>query len=451
MNYVGVSEGYHDASLAIITEEGNIVWAEHSERYSKVKNDPSLCSALLKEIQKDDILTFYESKLAVNANPLNYQYYVPHHVSHAAGAFMTRPWEDPSDTVMLTIDGWGEHESACIFDNNYNLLLEKNNRLSIGVLYSSTTHHLGLKPMEDEYVVMGLSSYGTCDPYWYNYLEEGYDTEPKDYFGYTKLMVKNLSKPDCAATVQKFCEDKIYELAKEARKHGSKLVYSGGVAQNIIANTKIRNMFDDMWIPTAVSDAGSALGCAAYTWGKHYSKTRINWEHPYLGHSIKERNVNPREVVQHLLKDKLCGVAHGRTEYGPRALGNRSLIADVRYDVKDTVNDIKQRQRYRPFAPAILEEHASSYFDGHMNEYMQYVSKALHDYKSVIHVDGTSRVQVVKKDCQSILRKILEEYYEETKVPMLLNTSLNIRGRPMVNTGKDARLFEQRYDVKVFM
>ena len=116
----------------------------------------------------------------------------------------------------------------------------------------------------------------------------------------------------------------------------------------------------------------------------------------------------------------------------------------------DTVNEIKRRQKYRPFAPAILEEYADQYFEGPMNEYMQFTSKALHDYSSVTHVDGTARVQIVRKDCQSVFRKIIEEYYERTGIPMLLNTSLNIRGRPMVDDEKDAKLWESQYNVKVF-
>jgi carbamoyltransferase len=163
-----------------------------------------------------------------------------------------------------------------------------------------------------------------------------------------------------------------------------------------------------------------------------------------------ENDINPREVVDHLLSKQYCGIASGRAEFGPRALGNRSLIADVRHDVKDTVNTIKRRQKYRPFAPAILEEYADEYFEGSMNEYMQFTSKAKHDYKSVIHVDGTSRVQILRKDCTSVFRKIVEEFYDRTGVPMLLNTSLNIRGRPMVNDHHDAELFESKYDVKVF-
>jgi carbamoyltransferase len=254
---------------------------------------------------------------------------------------------------------------------------------------------------------------------------------------------------DIASSLQKFTEIKILEYAKEARQYGSKLVYSGGVAQNVVANSLIRPLFDDMWIPTAPNDAGSSLGAAAYMYGKETGLDRINWKDSYLGYDIK-REINPREVVDHLLTHTYCGIANGRAEFGPRALGNRSLIADVRYDVKDTVNRIKRRQEYRPFAPAILEEFADQYFEGPMSEYMKYTAKALHDYKSVIHVDGTSRVQIVKKDCKSIIRPVLEEYYERTGVPMLLNTSLNIRGMPMVNDEKDAEEWEREYKVKVF-
>ena len=146
----------------------------------------------------------------------------------------------------------------------------------------------------------------------------------------------------------------------------------------------------------------------------------------------------------------MCGVAHGRAEFGPRALGNRSLLGDPRYNIKDTVNDIKRRQRFRPFAPAILEEYADEYFEGPMNEYMQFVATAKHDYKSVTHVDGTARVQVVKKNCKSVIRPILEEWYDATGCPMLLNTSLNIKGEPIVDSPRDAARFMEKYNVQIF-
>ena len=191
-------------------------------------------------------------------------------------------------------------------------------------------------------------------------------------------------------------------------------------------------------------DAGSALGAAALV-----RKKKLKWETPYLG-TLINRGINPKKVVEKLLENKVCGVAHGRAEFGPRALGNRSLLGDPRYDIKDTVNTIKRRQKFRPFAPAILEEYADEYFEGPMNEYMQFVATAKHDYTSVTHVDGTARVQVVKKCCDSVIRSILEEWYDATGCPMLLNTSLNIKGMPIVDTWDDAMEFSKLYNVKVF-
>jgi carbamoyltransferase len=194
----------------------------------------------------------------------------------------------------------------------------------------------------------------------------------------------------------------------------------------------------------APGDAGSALGAAALV-----CKKKLKWKSPYLGHPIFNY-IPVHKIVKELLKNKVCGVANGKAEFGPRALGNRSLLGDPRYDIKDTVNKIKRRQLFRPFAPAILEEYKDEYFKGPMNEYMQFIAKAKHDYSSVTHVDGTARVQVVKKDCRSLLRKILEEWYERTGCPMLLNTSLNIKGKPIVNTWEDAQEWSKLYNVDVF-
>ena len=216
----------------------------------------------------------------------------------------------------------------------------------------------------------------------------------------------------------------------------------GGCALNCVANSKIQGK--NIWIMPSPGDAGSALGAAALV-----NKKKLKWVSPYLGYIIP-RTIAPKNVVQELLKNKVCGVANGRAEFGPRALGNRSLLADPRWDIKDTVNDIKRRQRFRPFAPAILDEFADEYFEGPMNEYMQFVAKAKHDYKSVTHVDGTAGVQVVKKDCGSLLRQILEDWYDRTGCPMLLNTSLNIKGEPIVNTWEQAEEWSRKYSVAVF-
>jgi len=486
MRYCGISEHFHDAGIAFITEQGDITFATHAERYSKVKLDHELHDDLWDMIYDNDYTVFYEDladkkfnkkrllkyfQIASSRNIIpgsfDYDASVNHHVSHAANAFYTRPWESKEDTVILTIDGHGQLtangisqiQTIGIYDHNFNLLEKELSPKSVGILYSFITRLLGLKEMQDEYIVMGLASYG--EPTLYeDYLEiyeeiqyvkslESWADIKKELRGILNKKSKGTSRENVAASIQKLAEVKILEWANKARKYGSKLCYAGGVAENIVANSLIRPLFNDMWIPPAPSDAGSALGSAAYVYGKHTDRDRINWKDAYLGYNI-QREINPRKVVDHLLSHTYCGIANGPAEFGPRALGNRSLIADVRFDVKDTVNEIKRRQKYRPFAPAILEEFADQYFEGTMSEYMKYTSKALHDYKSVIHVDGTSRVQIVKKDCRSIIRPILEEYYERTGVPMLLNTSLNIRGMPMVNDEKDAEMWEKEYKVKVF-
>ena len=477
MRYCGYSEFFHDSGLAFIDENGNIEFASHGERYSRIKNDPNLPDVMYDMIRDDDHVTFYEDpsirlqnkkgkgspllsstkKLNIIFDSLEYDDFISHHVSHAANGFYTRPWKSSEDTVILSIDGVGEEDSCVIFDHNFNPLNVWKDSRSLGYFYAQATKILGFRVLEEEYIVMGMAAYG----------EPTHAQEIIDYFydrpanelattslsrGYKKFLrdiFLKIGKNNFAASIQKFAEYVIMERAQEARKYGSKLIFTGGCAQNIIACSMIKPLFDDMHVPVAPTDAGSALGAAAYSYGKVTGNTRINWEGPYLGYDI-QREINPKEVAQHVIDHSYCGVANGRAEFGPRALGNRSLIADVRRETKSTVNKIKRRQQFRPFAPAVLAEFADQYFEGPMNEYMQYTSKALHDYKPVIHVDGTSRVQLVKPNCKSVIRQILEEYYELTGVPMLLNTSLKIRGMPIVNDEDDAKAFEEMYSVKVF-
>jgi carbamoyltransferase len=498
--FTGFSQYYHDSALTTINEDGTIAFASHAERFSKKKNDFIIPQSLWDYRRDDDHLSFYEDedykekiRYASGGRKLDlwqfhpeYHSFTPHHVSHCAGAFYTRPWKDRDSTVMVSIDGVGEHQTAVILDNNFNLIKEWVYPKSVGLVYTDCTTALGLRPLEDEYVVMGLSSYGEVHQPMLRWLKGWYDNIPNttddikeiaedelvhidfgtsgrvngpkstrihyraDLKGKFKAVLKDgtVSREDLAATVQEFADWAIMDIMREARKYGKKLVYSGGCAQNVVINSRLPELFDEVHIAISPTDAGSSLGCAAHSWSQHTGKDQLIWT-PYLGYNI-DREVNPKEVVDHLLEHKVCGLANGRAEFGPRALGNRSLIADVRYDVKETVNTIKRRQQYRPFAPAILEEYADQYFEGPMNEYMQYTAIANHDYKSVTHVDGTARVQIVKKDCESVFRKVIEEYYERTGVPMLLNTSLNIRGRPMVNDEHDAKLWEQKYNVKVF-
>lgn len=514
--YVGFSEFYHDAGVSIIEEDGTVSYATHAERWSKKKNDSVIPEKLWDFVgqKPDEKISFYEDwelkfgkRGGINVSggirddnnrfkdandnhfkhwigegdvkkysarvPIHeglvYDHFHLHHESHCAGALYTRPWDSMDDTVCVSIDGAGEVQCSVIMDSKFNIIKEWHYPKSIGIIYSIVTRALKLRPLEDEYVVMGLSSYGEDEfSDWIYEQYHQFTDEAKELMEGVKISSQNSAREkqrksftaalirrclgttpeNAAASVQKFTERAIMEIMREARNHGSKLVYSGGCAQNVVVNSLLHELFDEVHISISPSDSGSSLGAAAKTWAEETGGNKLIWT-PYMGTNI-DREINPTEVVDHLLSDKVCGVANGRAEFGPRALGNRSLIADVRYDVKDTVNEIKQRQKYRPFAPAILEEYVDEYFEGPTNEYMQFTSKALHDYKSVTHVDGTARVQVVRKDCQSIFRKIIEEYYERTGVPMLLNTSLNIRGRPMVDDEADAKIWQSKYNIRVF-
>ena len=254
-----------------------------------------------------------------------------------------------------------------------------------------------------------------------------------------------------AQSAQNLAEILILNVIYRAKKlaWSDKLVYMGGVALNCSANRNIGAYFNDIWIMPNPGDAGSSLGAAALALG-----SRLNWRDAFLGHCIPGAYpVN--ELLDRLLAEQIVGVASGRAEFGPRALGNRSLLADPRGStIKEKVNEIKRRQKFRPFAPVILEELADQYFDmprgWHNSRYMQTVADCrLPDlFPAIVHHDGTSRVQTVPRDGSGI-RELLEKWFVMTGCPMLLNTSLNIRGEPMVNDRADADRFEQLYGVKV--
>lgn len=475
MRFCGISEYYHDASIAFIDENGNIEFAAESERYSKQKNDPHLHKYLADMIHPDDHITFYEStklrqdrlaqqNLQLHPRPpkrYNEHDHVTHHLSHAASAFYTRPWDSVEDTVMMTIDGFGEWQSATILDHRFQLKEELLYPMSVGSVYALVTHALDLKPLEEEYIVMGMAAYG--EPIYYDelamYVNELWNAYGKhswdrirEYFIDTmkSKLEEEWQHVNLAASVQLWAENNILDWARRARPYGSKLVYAGGVAQNVVVNSKLLDIFDEVHIAINPGDGGGSIGAAAWAWSQHTGKTRLNWVDPYLGYNEVTNDINPREVAEWLVNKLYCGVINGQAEFGPRALGNRSLLGNPLHDVKDTVNKVKNRQKFRPFAPAIMEEFADEYFEGPMNRYMQFTAKAKHDYTSVTHIDGSARVQLVPADSRSILRPILEEFYQLTGVPMLLNTSLNVRGKPICNDKYDGKLFEVINDTKVF-
>ena len=445
MNIIGISEGFHDAALCLL-QNSKILYASQSERYSKVKNDPWVHPDQWPKADRyqPNIVAYYEKPFRKNLRRLyagqswqkprvKYDYSFGHHQSHAAAGYYTSPFDECN---ILVIDAIGEWDTISVWKAKNNLMDKVYSRkypYSLGLLYSAITQRIGLKPNEDEYITMGMSAFGNPKYDLEYLLWENNHRGVGDIF-------PEASVEDLAASVQVLYERELLKLI-EMCPHEN-LVLMGGCALNCAANSKIKGK--NIWIMPAPGDAGSAIGAAALV-----LKKKLKWRSPYLGYPILQ-GVPVKSVVRELLDNKVCGIANGKAEFGPRALGNRSLLGDPRFDIKDTVNQIKRRQLFRPFAPAILEEFKDEYFEGPMNEYMQFVAKAKHDYSSVTHVDGTARVQVVTKDCGSNLRFILEEFYEQTGCPMLLNTSLNIKGQPMVNTWEDAEEWSKKYNVAIF-
>ena len=440
MKYIGISEGFHDAAWAVV-EDGELKFATHSERYTRIKGDKKLPAGF--GIKPDEYSIYYEDVELKNRRRAEYglsekiaafktDTYVGHHEAHMAAAYYTCPFEADATVV---IDAIGEYDTASVWVKGEKVW-SKQYPWSLGLFYSAITKRIGLKPNEDEYITMGMAAFG----------------EPKinmqgitEQYLHTGLPLKKWfwERPeDIAASAQLAFEYEVQLIFAEAKRYGNKIAYGGGCALNCVANSKILHTLDKLWIFPSPGDAGSALGAVLA-----HTKQKIDYPHTFWGYNI-EGELNPNEVVKELLNNKVVGVANGKAEYGPRALGNRSLLADPRYNIKNKVNRIKRRQKFRPFAPAILEEAYDDYFVGHANEYMQFVCEAKHDYDSVKHVDGTSRVQIVKDD-GSNLRKILECWYVVTGCPMLLNTSLNIKGQPIVNDEHDAKQFEKKYRVKV--
>lgn len=493
-NILGISAGFHDAGVSVIDCSGNILFAGHSERYSKQKHDANLCYDILEEAAgygDIDTVAYYENhwlkklrqlrsgeritqwdfslkdvllKQFVGHENLLYnkklkQY--THHKSHAAAGFQTSPY---NDATVVVIDAIGELDTVSIWHAEYNKKgIAKYKRLwtmrypqSIGLFYSAFTQRCGLRPLDEEYILMGMAGWGK--PYYTKeILDEFVETvnPPKFkhnmHIGTGTFLDDDANLENIACSTQEITETMIYNIISKARQLGisKNLVYMGGVALNCLANRNLGNFYDNIWIMPNPGDAGSSLGAAALAYGK-----KLNWTDAFLGTNIPGE-YPIKQLLDELLSRKIVGVASGRAEFGPRALGTRSLLADPRgLDIKDKVNDIKRRQRFRPFAPVILEEYVHEYFDMptgfKSSPYMQVVARCTRpdEFPAIVHIDGTSRVQTVTND-NSGIRKLLEAWYNLTGCPMLLNTSLNIRGEPMVNNRKDADRFEKKYGVKV--
>ncbi len=486
----GISANSHDASLSVWHDK-EIKFAAHSERYSKIKNDGDLHPDLVKEALywgSPDLVIWYESPWLKTVRQLlagqgwlrkenDVKSYLQkygiscdvligrHHHSHAAAGYYTSGFQN---ATVLCIDSIGEFETLTIWKgigNNLHKWYSQSYPHSIGLWYSAMTQRCGLKPNEEEYILMGMAAYGDPARLRDSILNDFFKSinAPKIKFKHNlhrgcKHWRPELSTEqdifDIAAATQSIYETLLQNLSTYCRNNlnSKNLVLMGGCALNCSANSLITKDWDNVWIMPNPGDAGSSIGAVA-----GYIGEQISWPGPYLGKSIG--NTYPvDQTIDVLRSDKIVGVASGRSEFGPRALGHRSLLADPRGgDIKDLVNQIKQRQKFRPFAPAILEEHVHDVFEMPENvsrsPYMQFVAKCkLPDlYPAIIHADGTSRVQTVGIKDSTGFRSLLETWFNETGCPLLLNTSLNIKGQPIVNDISDAMTFEQKYSVSVLL
>ena len=426
---------------------------------------------------------------------LNYKgkiLFTEHHMSHAASAFLVSPFKE---AAILTVDGVGEWATASYGvgkDRQIDLFKEIRFPHSLGLLYSAFTYYLGFKVNSAEYKVMGLAPYG--EPKYVDQVkqlidikEDGSFVMDMSYFSYhygLRMVNGRFSRlfggppreceskleqrhKDIAASVQKVTEEVMLKMAGYLHRETGmdNLCLAGGVALNCVANGRVlrEGPFKDIFIQPAAGDAGGALGVAAYIYHSVLDNPRIeSMEHAYLGPEYSEAEMQTmlkdyaapakrlerddlvREVAGLIDGQTVIGWFQGRMEFGPRALGGRSILADARNPKnKDVVNlKIKFRESFRPFAPTVLEERISEYFEiDRPSPYMLLVAPVREDKRvipSVTHVDHSARIQSINRSQNSLYYDLIKEFDRRTGVPVIINTSFNVRGEPIVCTPEDA-------------
>jgi len=418
-------------------------------------------------------------------------YYVTHHLAHAAAALFCSPHKE---AAILTVDGYGERDSTVIWKSagtGFERLWTREFPHSLGSFYAAFTQYLGFRPNSGEGKLMGLASYGkpryvdevarmlrvTHDgfeldlSYFSFYLER-----PDRFSGRLTVLLGDPRKPespiderhqDIAASVQAVFEDALLRLATMAsEKTGlDTLCMTGGVALNCVANSRLLGdgPFDRYFFQPAASDAGSAVGAALYVehcingTGRGEPELLLDYLGPKhdndeILETLKRGGIGyttpddpPDAVAELLTRGNIGSVFHGSAEFGPRALGNRSTLADPRpAGMKDRLNaTVKFREPFRPFAPSVLAEHAADYFEGadsspFMLRVYQTRPEKLDEARAVTHVDGGARVQTVARDENPRYHDIIEAFGRKTGTPMVLNTSFNVRGEPIVNSPTEA-------------
>ena len=400
--------------------------------------------------------------------------FVPHHVAHAASAALAAP---AADTDVLVLDGRGErasHLAGHYADGRLETLAAQRLPHSLGLLYENVTEHLGFLRSSDEYKVMALASYGT--PQFADTMRRavttsgdgGFRTEPVEWGALAKP--RGADDPwtqehaDLAASVQARLEEVLLELVGwlHGRTGARRLALAGGVALNCVANSRLHadGPYDDVWVQPAAGDAGTALG-AALTVASDAGDRCAPMPGADLGRSWTEDELEDvlrtarlpyerpgdvaRAVASCLAADGIVAWFQGRSEYGPRALGHRSLLAHPGHAHNlERLNDVKGREQFRPVAPMVRAERAAQIFGrGPLpSPYMLFVHDVDPQWRdrlpAVVHVDGTARVQTVDPEREPLVARMLAAFEELTGIPVVVNTSLNTAGRPMVDSPRDA-------------
>ncbi|MCW2615704.1 MAG: Carbamoyltransferase [Frankiales bacterium] len=400
--------------------------------------------------------------------------FVPHHVAHAASAYLAAPYDDSS---VLVLDGRGERASSLAGRNrggDLEVLATQDLPSSLGLLYEEVTEHLGFRRSSDEYKVMALASFGT--PRWldeFRHLvrttgEGGFVVEPVEWASYVKPGAGasdhvDQDSADLASTVQVRLQEVLLELARwlHAQTGDTALVLAGGVALNCVANSVLweHGPFEQVWVQPASGDSGTALGGAmhlAHQLGDQVQPMTTaalgrSWSDAELEQWLLRAQVPytrpddiAEEVARCLAGDGVVAWFQGRAEYGPRALGHRSLLAHPGYPANlDRMNAVKGREQFRPVAPMVLLDRAHEVFTGPVpSPYMLFTHGVKAAWREripvVVHVDGSARVQTVDPAEEPLVARMLTRFAERTGIPVVVNTSLNTAGRPVVDDPRDA-------------
>ena len=446
----GTTFGSHDGALAVFVDD-ELVFASDAERWSRKKNDSVIPDSLITYAEDTwgvpDRVYFYEDyqlkderRKFAGQTPLHeidFKYRLiqsNHHLSHARYGYWTSPFVDCTVLVIDAIGEWDTLTQWKVIDGNFTKLKSWRYPKSIGLFYSAMTQAAGWKPNEEEYILMGASAVKKHKIENYNIVKDFWDNDANFHTG----IDINFDKFEIASIAQEIYEEEFTKIINEIEDDN--LVFVGGCALNVSANRFLTKF--NTFIPCNPGDGGSAIGCVID------KKIPAN---AYLGFDIPGK-YPVTEIIQELKQNHMVGVAKGRAEFGPRALGNRSFLADPSLlDIKDRVNKVKGREEFRPFAPMILKEDVDIYFEsGIPSPFMNTIRKAkpetIEKYPGIVHIDGTSRLQEISEEPH---RTLLQEWKKETGCPMLLNTSLNVKGEPIVNTEEDANKFQLKTGVKV--